>query len=86
MMDLGEPESASQTICLLLDVVTNQTWRVRHIKVETDQNTHQNSEGETDQEGEVDAETALYIKELREDWPNVNVICQQNTMRSETQP
>ena len=43
-----------------------QTRRVKHIKHETT---------ESDQtEESVDAEAALYIKELHEDWVNVNLI------------
>ena len=34
----------------------------------------QNYEGESDEPDDVDAEAALYIKELTEDWANVNLI------------
>ena len=46
---------------------TNQTRRVGHIKNDTEQDIIQNSEGESEQAEEVDAEAALYIKELTED-------------------
>ena len=52
----------------------NQTRRVRHIKDNTDQTEAQNYEGESDEPAEVDAEAPLYIKELTEDWANVNLI------------
>ena len=43
-----------------------QTRRVKHIKRETP---------ESDQtEESVDAEAALYIKEVHEDWANINLI------------
>ena len=49
----------------------NQTRRVRHIKNNTET---LHSEDEPEQEEEVDAEAALYITELTEDWANVNLI------------
>ena len=52
----------------------NQTRRVRHIKDNTDQTEEQNYEDDSDQPEEEDAEAALYIKELTEDWANVNLI------------
>ena len=52
----------------------NQTRRVRHIKDNTDQTEAQNYEGESDEPDDIDAEVALYIKELTEDWANVNLI------------
>ena len=52
----------------------NQTRRVRHIKDNTDQTETQYYEGESDEPDDVDAEAALYIKELTEEWANVNLI------------
>ena len=52
----------------------NQTRRVRHIKDNTDQMEAQNFEGDLDQPEEVDAEAAIYIKELTEDWANLILI------------
>ena len=43
-----------------------QTRRVKHIKQETEESDHT--------EESVDAEAALYIKELHEDWANINTI------------
>ena len=45
---------------------TPQTKRVRHVKPENNQ--------EDSTEESVDAEAALYIKELHEDWANINLI------------
>ena len=45
---------------------TPQTRRVRHVKNENSQ--------EDSTEESVDAEAALYIKELHEDWANINLI------------
>ena len=53
---------------------TTKTRRVRHIKDNTDQTETQNYEGEPDELDDEDAEAALYIKELTEDWANVNLI------------
>ena len=44
------------------------------MKNDAEQDITQNSEGESVQADEVDAESALYIKELTEDWSNVNLI------------
>ena len=52
----------------------NQTRRVRHIEDTSDQAETIHSEEESDQTEEVDAEAALYIWELTEDWANVNLI------------
>ena len=52
----------------------NQTRRVRHIKDISDQAETIHSEEESDQTEEVDAEAALYIRELTEYWTNVNLI------------
>ena len=52
----------------------NQTRRVRHIKDTSDQAETIHSEEESDQTEEVDTEAALYIRELTEDWANVNLI------------
>ena len=52
----------------------NQTRRVRHTKDNADQTEAQNYQGESDEPDDVDAEAALYIKELTEDWANVNLI------------
>ena len=43
-----------------------QTRRVNHIKQGTEESDHT--------EESVDAEAALYIKELHEDWANINII------------
>ena len=43
-------------------------------KRQPDQTEAQNFEGESDEPHDVDAEAALYIKELTEDWANVNLI------------
>ena len=43
---------------------TPQTRRIRHVKQEEQQ--------EDSTEGSLDAEAALYIKELHEDWTNIN--------------
>ena len=45
---------------------TPQTRRVEHVKSE-------NQQDESIEES-VDSEAALYIKELLEDWPNINLI------------
>ena len=45
---------------------TPQTRRVRHVKSESQQ--------DESIEGSVDAEAALYIKELHKDWANINFI------------
>ena len=47
-------------------VKQQQTRRVKHIK--------QGSEESDHTEESVDAEVALYIKELHEDWANINII------------
>ena len=45
---------------------TPQTRRVRHVK-------NENNQGDSTEES-VDAEAALYIKKLHEDWANINLI------------
>ena len=52
----------------------NQIRRVRHIKDDTEHNLSQNSEGEAEQANEMDAEAALYVKKLTEEWTKVNLI------------
>ena len=47
----------------------NQTQRVHHIEDGTDQDVTQNSEGDSHQAEEVNAEAAPHTKELTEDWP-----------------
>ena len=48
--------------------VTNQTRRVRQTRDENDRESPQYSQAETYQEEQVDAEAALYIKELTVHW------------------
>ena len=61
---------------------SNQARRVRHIKDNTVQTGAQNSDGESEEADKVDAEAALYIKELTEEWANVN---QKHSRRRKTQ-
>ena len=49
---------------------TPQTRRVRHVKEQ--QNIEEDDEAENEET--VDAEAALYIKELMEDWSSVNTV------------
>ena len=54
----------------------DQTKRVRHIKHENDRESTEYSEVETDQQEKIDAEAALCMKQIIDEWANVNLIRQ----------
>ena len=52
---------------------SNQTGRVHHI---TEQSQKGNQNFSEDEEKFIDPESMLYLKELTEDWANINLIIQ----------